>query len=242
MAGAPFDGACWARLEQAGFRSVSFEEVGAAQLWSGRRRLDETDPSEVPSNAQHIREEHVGHASRSKEDAQVQSRFGTPTTLTPPTFSRVEQEVFAEVRAKHQVVPLNQWSTCWMRCTDCERPLVLGACLRFEKAFVLFKLVRRPFATAYGPFQGSTQSLRRTFKCAEKAQSFCEKDELSDGLWRADVKCIGLKAKDADLWILNCEEVRRIQEGTSLEIKHIEAFFFPPFVLLHFFIFQNFIF
>ena len=37
---------------------------------------------------------------------------------------------------------------------------------------------------------------------------------IIDGLWRGAMKCIGPKAKDADLWMSIWEEVRRIhQEG-----------------------------
>ena len=36
--------------------------------------------------------------------------------------------------------------------------------------------------------------------------------------------CIGPKAEDADLWIFNWEEVRRIhQEGILLEVEHVKA-------------------
>ena len=38
------------------------------------------------------------------------------------------------------------------------------------------------------------------------------------------MKCIGPKAKDADLWIFIWEEVRRVhQEGTSLEVEDVKA-------------------
>ena len=38
------------------------------------------------------------------------------------------------------------------------------------------------------------------------------------------MKCIGPKAKDADLWMLNWEEVRRIHpEGILLEVEHVHA-------------------
>ena len=38
------------------------------------------------------------------------------------------------------------------------------------------------------------------------------------------MKCIGPKAKDADLWILIWEEVRRIhQEGFLLDVEHVKA-------------------
>ena len=38
---------------------------------------------------------------------------------------------------------------------------------------------------------------------------------IIDGLWREEVSCISPKAKDADMWVLIWEEVRRLhQEGT----------------------------
>ena len=44
---------------------------------------------------------------------------------------------------------------------------------------------------------------------------------IIDGLWRGDMKCIAPKAKDADLWILIWEEVRRVhQEGMLLEVSY----------------------
>ena len=48
---------------------------------------------------------------------------------------------------------------------------------------------------------------------------------IIDGLCGSLIWCIGpKKAKDADLWILIWEEVRRIhQEGTPLEVEKVEA-------------------
>ena len=47
---------------------------------------------------------------------------------------------------------------------------------------------------------------------------------IIDGLWRGEMKCIGPKAKDADLWILIWEEMRRIHPaGTLLEVEHVTA-------------------
>ena len=41
---------------------------------------------------------------------------------------------------------------------------------------------------------------------------------IIDVLWRGETKCMGPKAKDADLWVLIWEEVRRIhQEGALPE-------------------------
>ena len=38
------------------------------------------------------------------------------------------------------------------------------------------------------------------------------------------MKCIGPKAKDADLWILIGEELHSVhQEGTQVEVEHVKA-------------------
>ena len=48
--------------------------------------------------------------------------------------------------------------------------------------------------------------------------------EIVGGLRRGEMKCIGPKAKDADLWSLIWEKVRRIhQEGTLLEVEHVKS-------------------
>ena len=45
-----------------------------------------------------------------------------------------------------------------------------------------------------------------------------------DGLWRGEIKCIGPKAKDADMWILILEEVHTLhKECTLLEAEHVKA-------------------
>ena len=47
---------------------------------------------------------------------------------------------------------------------------------------------------------------------------------IIDGLWRGEMKCIGPRAKNADLWIWIWEKVRRIhQEGVLLEVEHVKA-------------------
>ena len=47
---------------------------------------------------------------------------------------------------------------------------------------------------------------------------------IFDGLWRSEMKCIGPKGKDADLWILMWEEFRRVhQEGTLVVVEHAIA-------------------
>ena len=41
---------------------------------------------------------------------------------------------------------------------------------------------------------------------------------IFDGLWRGEMRCIGPRAKDADLWIMVWEELHRAhQEGTLVE-------------------------
>ena len=48
--------------------------------------------------------------------------------------------------------------------------------------------------------------------------------KIIDGLWRGEMKCIGPRAKGADLWIWILEEVRRVhQEGVLLEVEHVKA-------------------
>ena len=45
-----------------------------------------------------------------------------------------------------------------------------------------------------------------------------------EGLWSVEMKCIGPISKDADLWALICEEVRRShQGGVQLEVEHVKA-------------------
>ena len=38
------------------------------------------------------------------------------------------------------------------------------------------------------------------------------------GLWRGELQCFGPKAKDADSWILICD-----QEGMLVEVEHAKA-------------------
>ena len=43
-------------------------------------------------------------------------------------------------------------------------------------------------------------------------------------LWRGEMKGLGSRAKDADLWILICEELHRVhQEGILLVVEHVKA-------------------
>ena len=54
--------------------------------------------------------------------------------------------------------------------------------------------------------------------------SHVHNERLIDGLGRRDMKCLGPKAKDADLWIFTWEEVHRIhQEGILLEVENVKA-------------------
>ena len=47
---------------------------------------------------------------------------------------------------------------------------------------------------------------------------------INDGLWRGEMKSAGPKAKDADLWVLIWEEVRRVhRDGILLEVEHVKA-------------------
>ena len=47
---------------------------------------------------------------------------------------------------------------------------------------------------------------------------------IMDGLWRGDMKCIGPRAKDADLWIIIWEELQRVHpEGIRVEAQHFNA-------------------
>ena len=47
---------------------------------------------------------------------------------------------------------------------------------------------------------------------------------INDGLRRGEMRCIGPRPKDADLWILIWEELHRVhQEGILVEVEHQEA-------------------
>ena len=88
---------------------------------------------------------------------------------------------------------------------------------------------KKPMPGIYG-----TLNVQRTMK-AELTAFLCLLKRISgpttahldtkgiiDGLWR-EMKCIGPKANDVDLWIL-IWEVRRIrQEGAPLEVEHVKA-------------------
>ena len=46
---------------------------------------------------------------------------------------------------------------------------------------------------------------------------------IVDGLCRGETRCIGPRAKDADLWILIWEFHRVHQEGFLVEVEHVRA-------------------
>ena len=47
---------------------------------------------------------------------------------------------------------------------------------------------------------------------------------ISDGLWSGEMRCIGPRAKDADLWILISEESHRVhQEGVLVEVERVNS-------------------
>ena len=47
---------------------------------------------------------------------------------------------------------------------------------------------------------------------------------IVDGRWRSDMRCIGPRANDADLWIMIWEELHRFhQEGILVEVEHVKA-------------------
>ena len=65
--------------------------------------------------------------------------------------------------------------------------------------------------------------VQRTVKSAELTAFLClfreaigpamvhvDNKGIIDGLWRGDMKCIGPKARDVDLWILIWEELHRV--------------------------------
>ena len=48
---------------------------------------------------------------------------------------------------------------------------------------------------------------------------------IMDGLWRGETRCIGPRAKDADLRVLISEELHRVhQQGILVEIEHVKGF------------------
>ena len=47
---------------------------------------------------------------------------------------------------------------------------------------------------------------------------------ITDGLWRGEARCIGPRAKDADLLIMIWEELHRVhQEDILVEVEHVRA-------------------
>ena len=49
-----------------------------------------------------------------------------------------------------------------------------------------------------------------------------DNEGIIDGLWRGEMKCIGPKAKDADLWIAIGEELNKLRSKEVL-IEHVQA-------------------
>ena len=88
----------------------------------------------------------------------------------------------------------------------------------------------------YGTLDAELE-VQRTIKRAELTSFLCllrkaigptvvhvDNKVIIDGLWRGEMKCIGAKAKDADLWILIWKEVHRVhQEGILVEVEHVKA-------------------
>ena len=63
-----------------------------------------------------------------------------------------------------------------------------------------------------------------TFHTANAFDIVCPKTVNNDGMWRGEMKCIGPRARNADLWILIWEEQHRVhQEGILVEVEHVKA-------------------
>ena len=51
-----------------------------------------------------------------------------------------------------------------------------------------------------------------------------DNEGIIDDLWRGEMKCIGPKTKDADLWILSWEKLHRVHQGGILvEVEPVKA-------------------
>ena len=47
---------------------------------------------------------------------------------------------------------------------------------------------------------------------------------IIDGLWRGEIRCIGPKANDTDLWIAMWEELNKLRSKEILvEVEHVKA-------------------
>ena len=95
-----------------------------------------------------------------------------------------------------------------------------------------------PMHGMYGTLDAELE-VQRTIKRAELTVFFCllgkaigrtmvhvDNNGIIDELWRGETRCIGPRAKDADLWILIWEELHRIhQEGilVDVEVEHVKA-------------------
>ena len=94
----------------------------------------------------------------------------------------------------------------------------------------------RPMHGMYGTLDAELE-VRRTIKRAEltaflrllrraisPAMVHVDEKGIIDGLWRGEMRCIGPRAKDSDLWILIWEKFHRVhQEGVRVEVEHVKA-------------------
>ena len=93
----------------------------------------------------------------------------------------------------------------------------------------------RPMHGMYGTLDAELE-VRRTIKRAELTAFLCllrraispamvhvDKKGIIDRLWRGEMRCVGPRAKDADLWILIWEKFHRVhQEGVRVEVEHVK--------------------
>ena len=77
----------------------------------------------------------------------------------------------------------------------------------------------------YGTLEAGLE-VERTIKRAELTAFLCllkkvhvDNKGILDGLWRGENKCIGLKAKDADMWIANKLRSKEV----LIEVEHVRA-------------------
>ena len=75
-------------------------------------------------------------------------------------------------------------------------------------------------------FAGQTKrSVEDVIKKKSRRSTDCAVNKgIIDALWRVEMRCIGPRAKGADLWILIFGEVHRFhQEGILVEVEHVKA-------------------
>ena len=66
------------------------------------------------------------------------------------------------------------------------------------------------------------QSLRR--KAVGPPMVHVDEKGIINGLWRGEMRCVGPRAKDADVRILIWEALHRVhQEGLLVDVEHVEA-------------------